>query len=173
MIQSVDHQLGHLDEVVVISDGPNDETRKLVSSSGSKYVYLETATRMWDYGATPRNIGISRAHGEYIGFMDDDDKFLPGALDAIRRGAIERPGIPLVFRMRYKGDIIWKAPEIKIGNVGSHMLAVPNIPGKLGRWAARYAGDYDFIVHAIALHMGAVAFRKEIIAELLRDSMGQ
>lgn len=172
-IQSLDYQLGPLDEVIVVSDGHSKEARKIVSAAGPKYVYLETAQRMWDYGGTPRNIGISMARGKYIGFMDDDDTSLPGALDAIRWGALENPGIPLIFRMRYKEKIIWDVPEITVGNVGSHMLAVPNIPGKIGHWSARYAGDFDFITHTVELHGGAVAFREEVIAELLQPSEGK
>ena len=172
-IQSLDYQLGPLDEVVVVSDGPNPQIKPLIAAAGPKYVYLETAQRMWDYGATPRNIGISRARGRYIGFMDDDDMSLPGALDAIRQGAMEKPGIPLIFRMKYLEKILWETPQIKVGNVGSHMFAVPNIPGKLGHWSARYAGDFDFIVHTVELHGGAVAFREEVIAELLQASEGK
>jgi glycosyltransferase involved in cell wall biosynthesis len=172
-IQSFDYQLGPLDEVIVISDGPNRKVRELVAAVGSRYVYLETAERMWDYGGTPRNIGISMARGKYIGFMDDDDTSLPGALDAIRQGAMELPGIPLIFRMRHQEKILWETPEIKAGNVSSQMFAVPNIPGKLGHWTARYAGDFDFIVHTIELHGGAVAFREEVIAELLQAAEGR
>lgn len=172
-IQSFDYQLGPFDEVIVISDGRNREARKIVAAAGPKYVYRETAERMWDYGGTPRNIGISIARGKYIGFMDDDDTSLPGALDAIRWGAMENPGVPLIFRMKFMEKIIWEVPEIKVGNVGSHMLAIPNIRGKIGHWTARYAGDFDFITHTVELHGGAVAFREEVIAELLQASEGK
>lgn len=171
-IQSITAQLLPLDEVVVVSDGPSDEARKIVAAAGHQYVYLETAERMWDWGGTPRNIGMTQAHGHYLSFMDDDDIYLPGALDAIRQAAMENPRVPLIFRMKHRGKIIWDKSILRPGNVSSQMLAVPNINGAVGRWTARYAGDYDFIVHTVDLHRGALVFREEVIAELVRAAEG-
>lgn len=171
-IQSIDVQLGPFDEVIVISDGPSGEARRMVTAAGRKYIYLETSGRMWDFGGTPRNIGIARARGKYLAFMDDDDIYLPGALDAIRQGAMENPRVPLVFRMKHQDKIIWDEPALRSGNVSSQMLAVPNIKGMVGRWTSRYAGDYDFIVHTVDLHQGAVVFREEVIAELVKAAEG-
>lgn len=171
-IQSITAQLLPLDEVVVVSDGPSDEARKMVAAAGSQYVYLETPDRTWDWGGTPRNIGIAKAGGRYLAFMDDDDIYLPGALDAIRRAAMENPLVPLIFRMKHCDKIIWDEPVLRPGNVSSQMLAVPNINGAVGRWTARYAGDYDFIVHTVDLHRGAVVFCEDVIAELVRAAEG-
>lgn len=171
-IQSVDYQLGPFDEVIVVSDGPLPEVRRLVESAGRRYFYFETAGRMYDYGGTPRNIGISRSRGQYLAFMDDDDTYLPGGLDAIRQGAMENPRTPLVFKMKHRDKILWEEPVLKPGNVSSQMLAVPNIRGLVGRWTSRYAGDYDFIVHTVDLHQGAVVFREEVIAELVQAAEG-
>lgn len=171
-IKSFDGQLGLLDEVIVISDGPNPDIRCLVESAGGRYSYLETPVRMYDWGATPRNIGMTQAHGEYLIFMDDDDTYLPGALATIRRGVIESPRTPIVFRMKHRGRIIWEKPELKPGNVSSQMFAIPNIKGLVGHWTSRYAGDFDFIKHTVDLHQGRVIFRREVIAELVQAAEG-
>jgi glycosyltransferase involved in cell wall biosynthesis len=171
-IQSIDVQLGPLDEVVVISDGPSAEARRMAAAAGHRYIYLEMAGRMWDWGGTPRNIGIARARGQYLAFMDDDDIYLPGALDAIRRGVMENPHVPLIFRMKHLDRVIWEEPTLRHGNVSSQMFAVPNIKGRVGRWTSRYAGDYDFIVHTVELHQGSVIFREEVIAALTQAAEG-
>jgi glycosyltransferase involved in cell wall biosynthesis len=171
-IRSINSQLGPLDELIVISDGPSELARRLAETSDRRYVYLETPGRMSDWGGTPRNIGIMRARGQYLSFMDDDDIYLPGAFDAIRRAAINTPSVPLIFRMKHRGGVIWKDPALRSGNVSSQMFAVPNVKGRVGRWTSRYAGDYDFIAHTVELCQGAVIFREEVIAELTRAAEG-
>lgn len=171
-IQSLDQQLGPLDEVVVVSDGSSPDTRSLVKSAGRKYIYFETPGRMYDWGGTPRNIGMGRARGEYLIFMDDDDMYLPGGLDAVRLGVMQSPRVPIIFRMKHRDKIIWEDPVLRPGNVSSQMLAVPNIRGLVGRWTSRYAGDYDFMTHTVDLHQGRVVFREEVIAELVQAAEG-
>lgn len=171
-IQSLDHQLGPLDEVVVVADGTSPETRRLVKSVGRRYSYFETSGRMYDWGGTPRNIGIARARGEYLIFMDDDDTYLPGGLDAIRQGVMENPRTPLIFRMKHRDKILWEEPVLTPGNISSQMLAVPNLRGLVGRWTSRYAGDFDFMTHTVDLHQGRVVFREEVIAELVQAAEG-
>lgn len=66
-------------EVLVISDGPGEDTRKVIEGFGDariKYYEIEHSGRP----AVPRNFGIDKARGEYIAFCDDDDIWLPDKL---------------------------------------------------------------------------------------------
>jgi len=63
-------------EVLVVDDGSTDETPAAVGAfDDPRLVYLR---REQNGGASAtRNMGIRRARGKYISFLDDDDEFLP------------------------------------------------------------------------------------------------
>lgn len=63
-------------EIIVIDDGSTDATEDIIKSHGP-INYLKTA------GSGPakaRNIGISAAMGEFVAFLDSDDRWDPGIL---------------------------------------------------------------------------------------------
>lgn len=111
-----------------------------------------------DWGHSQINHGMRRATGQYLTFLDDDDRVCPGALDAIRDAiaALRRPG-PLLFRFLANfGRVVWqKEGVIAPGMVGGHCLVVPNVPDLLGVWDSSYEGDYAFVNETLE-HWGRV-----------------
>lgn len=65
-------------EIIVIDDGSTDETRSVVGSFGDKVKYIFIKNRGVS-GA--RNVGIRRAKGGLIAFLDSDDLWLSGKLE--------------------------------------------------------------------------------------------
>lgn len=156
-IASATHQMGPGDELLVVFD-----------NSG-------------DWGITPRNRALEAATGTHITFLDDDDVYLPGALDAIRQFAREHPGRIGIFQMnRGLYGTVCIDPDPTLQAIASGMLVVPNVPGKVGRYGpvpgvpsddkqrgdypeyerdlvsalgsrAERLGDYRFIVETVAL----------------------
>ena len=117
----------------------------------------------WGHGA--RNRMMPRAKGEWLLFIDDDDTYVVGALDVVRR-AVWIDGAPRlhIFRMRYpNGAELWTDPAVRLGNVSTQMIAVPNVAGRLCQWGDRYEGDYDFIAAAHGL-LGGTVFHTDVIA---------
>lgn len=99
-----------------------------------------------DMGYTARNAGMQQATSSHLAFLDDDDVFLPGALDAMRVWG--SPDRPTIFRMDHPDCVIWRQPELEYGNVGTPMLLIPNIPHLLGSWEEHQdgtGGDYRFL----------------------------
>ncbi|HYV09322.1 MAG TPA: glycosyltransferase family A protein [Pyrinomonadaceae bacterium] len=68
-------------EVIVVDDASTDDTAKVVAENfGSRVRLLRTPERRGAGAA--RNAGLRVARGELVAFLDDDDLWLPGKLDA-------------------------------------------------------------------------------------------
>jgi glycosyltransferase involved in cell wall biosynthesis len=119
------------------------------------------------WGHCQINAGMQHATGDYLVFIDDDDCFPDGALDAIRRAIAEqRDARPLMFQFwsRRHGRTLPPRHEVRESAIGGHCIVPPNIGARLGRWSCRYAGDYDFIVSTLALWNDGPAWYDEVIA---------
>ena len=101
---------------------PGDEVMVLVNDA-------------WDWGNSARQEGQEKAKGDYVVFCDDDDVFVPGAFETMRRWAAENPGRIGIFRRKADAwPTQWQEPVLRPGNVQSSNFLVPNVRGKLGRW---------------------------------------
>ena len=138
-------RLTERDEWLVIGDGPQPEAeqvcRDLVVLPYLRYVE-GPKTGKWGY--KQRDVGMRLANADYLLFLDDDDVFTSGAIQAIR-GQIN--GNPFIFRAWHNGHIIWTSRFIEPGNVASGMFVLPNDPARLARWAddQSYPGDTTFM----------------------------
>jgi hypothetical protein len=107
---------------------------------------------------------MTRARGDYLLFMDDDDCYTPGALDTIRSAIDNEPGRIHVFKMRYStGRELWDIPKLSEGNVGTPMFAVPR-DHRLGSWPGSPVGDHKFIASTAANHEEPPVFHEEVVA---------
>jgi len=64
-------------EIIVVDDGSTDNTKEALRKFGDRvrYIYQDNC------GAGPaRNRGINEATGEWVAFLDSDDRWLPGKL---------------------------------------------------------------------------------------------
>ena len=67
-------------EILVINDGSTDKTAEICSRLSGQYENLQVI-EMPDLGVSmARNRGLERAKGDYITFVDADDRMLPGML---------------------------------------------------------------------------------------------
>ncbi len=67
-------------EVVVVNDSNNEFSDEIINISDDYPVRFITNSGRHG-AASARNYGVSKAMGEYITFLDDDDMYLPGRLN--------------------------------------------------------------------------------------------
>ncbi len=82
-------------EVIVVDDGSTDETSSIISSvkdSRISYIYQENQGL-----ASARNSGIEIASGEYIGFLDADDIWMPNKLELQLSRFKKRSDVGLIY----------------------------------------------------------------------------
>jgi glycosyltransferase involved in cell wall biosynthesis len=91
-IESVLSQSYHHFELIVVDDGSTDETSEV--ASGYERVRLIRQENRGLAGA--RNTGIRHSGGEFLVFLDADDRLLPGALEAGLRCFEAHPECALV-----------------------------------------------------------------------------
>jgi len=122
-----------------------------------------------DWGCVERTKGIAAATGTHLAFIDDDDVWVPGARLALAHAMADWPDRLALFRMRYRKDgaILWDKPVLRVGNVSTQMILVPNDPARLGRWTTRREGDFDFI-SSCQWPEQAIAWYDNVIAEIGR-----
>lgn len=93
-------------EVVVVIDGPDSSTVEALEAIGDpRVVIVELAE---NGGASrARNIGVNGSAGEWVAFLDDDDEWLPGKLEAQARVAVSDAGqsrLVLGTVVEWRGD---------------------------------------------------------------------
>ena len=84
-LESALQQLHPADEIIVVDDGSDDNTREVVEAFGSavRYFYQSNAG-----ASSARNRGVDEARSPWIAFLDSDDQWSPDYLERMVR-AIE------------------------------------------------------------------------------------
>jgi glycosyltransferase involved in cell wall biosynthesis len=99
-------------EIVVVSDGPSDESRKSVESiSDGRVRYFESSAHR-GLGAT-RNAGVRHSRGAWIAWLDDDDSWAPGKLELQLARADDAKGEAIVVAGMVEGHYRDGARELR------------------------------------------------------------
>jgi len=129
-------------------------TRQMVPGDELVVVFDDSG----DAGDTPRNRVLGSLRGTHVTFLDDDDVYRPGALEAIRRFARANPGRVGIFRInRGEYGTVWQEDARELAHTATAMYVVPNVPGRVGRFGRApglppgRVGDLRFIVETVAL----------------------
>ncbi|VXD18796.1 Glycosyl transferase [Planktothrix serta PCC 8927] len=109
-VESILNQTYSADEIIVVDDGSQDNTRQVLQpySDSIRYVYQPNQGV-----SVARNQGLSLARGEFIVFLDADDIFLPDKLETQLAIFEKQPQLGLVQsgwrRVNKQGETLTEA----------------------------------------------------------------
>lgn len=132
-IESVLHQTYPNIELIVVDDNPPEsEARKKTEAVMECYpqaIYLRHSENK--NGAAARNTGIRAASGSYIAFLDNDDLYFSGHIDACVRAVQAHPNCKAVLcgTVKISRSIVWDRIDPPAGDVVKALLFRENALG--------------------------------------------
>lgn len=80
-------------ELIAINDGSTDATAGLLAAAQSKHAFLRVFSQANAGVSAARNAGVEKAQGDYISFVDADDKISPQYVEALLALAPSAPDL--------------------------------------------------------------------------------
>lgn len=97
-VESVLCQTRPADEIIIVDDGSTDDTRLFIQKAYPALIYIYQQNKGI---SRARNMGIRKAHGDWLAFLDSDDEWLPSKLAAQSRALSRQPH----FRICHTNEI--------------------------------------------------------------------
>lgn len=138
----------------------------MAESYGARFLTLDAGRH--DTGSPQLAYGFSQAEGEWILNLGDDDRYVEGAFEIMKR-VIDRQDDcrPLLFRAELHPAahrqntvpiLLWDRQEIAQGHVTGQNFCCPNDQARLGTWT----NDWTFIRSTVEAWDGDVEWRDEV-----------
>ena len=131
------------EQVVVVDDDSHDQTGEVARQLGVTYVRVA-----YHNSGASRNAGLALAHAPYVAFLDDDDIWLPGNLEAQLAALEVSPNAGFAYGM------------VQAVSEGLEPLGGPYPPPPLP------SGLAPDKLHLSYPQIGVVLFRREALAEV-------
>ncbi len=91
-------------EILLINDGSKDSSPELCDNFALKYQNIKVFHKENGGVSSARNLGIEKAEGEFIGFVDSDDYVDPTMFEKLYLAAVEQgAGVAVCGRVRQSG----------------------------------------------------------------------
>ncbi|MGP4843261.1 glycosyltransferase family 2 protein [Marinobacter sp. 1Y8] len=128
-IQSVIDQTYEHFELIIVDDGSTDESEALVQ----RYVQEDSRIRYFKQHnqgqSVARNRGVQESRGEFVCFLDSDNKWFPDKLEVSVKAFADNPSVDIVY-----GD------NVTISETGAE-TSRSNMPRHSGRITGRLLAD--------------------------------
>jgi glycosyltransferase involved in cell wall biosynthesis len=107
-------------EIVVVDDGSTDDT----AAAAARFTHVRSVRQANRGLSAARNRGLAVSTGEFVIFLDADDRLLPGAIDTAVRALSHHPDCAMAYgrcvMMGPDGDR-WPTPEPPSVRSGHHV----------------------------------------------------
>ena len=121
------------EEILLIDDGSRDGTAELCDSLAEQYPAVRCIHKENGGVSSARNLGIAEARGDYIWFVDADDRISPIPEAVLSSCAADEPGM-ILFGMEfqyYRGSRLMKTETLQMPE--RLRLAREELGGEFGR----------------------------------------
>lgn len=154
-----------LEVVVVDNHSPDDETRQVLAfwRRDGRVRIVENAEDLGPAGG--RNVGIGVARGTWVAFLDADDVWLPGALEARWQAIESEPEAEWIgadFRMWYEDGSLEETGHYQKDDVVGRILAPAYQSGRALRLRRPIS---NFLKFSLAW-IGTVMVKRELLLRL-------
>lgn len=194
-IESIKSNKNNYEIIVVDDNDKNSEYRKINENRLKKYIdnkkiiYIKHIKNM--NGANARNTGISRAKGEYVTFLDDDDEFIENRISVLEEAIIkhEKPDFLYTGVIYKKNDVeVNRVGPIKITNkqlliklllgqdsfvgTGSNLVCKKELIDKIGGFDGSFTRhqDIEFLIRYMEVSKKIIPIGKYLIVKNLDDT---
>lgn len=110
-------------EILCIDDGSTDASLNILEQFANKDFRIKVFRQWNQYAGTARNLGIQKAQGKYLCFLDSDDFFAPDLLEKMYQAAEENQSEIVICEAQYFDD---KTGEIKERNIPIERQFLPS-----------------------------------------------
>ncbi len=136
-------------EILLVDDGSTDGTGALCDELAGKDGRIRVYHKENGGSSSARNLGIKKAHGEYLGFVDSDDYIEPDMYEKLINVLTENKGL------------IAQIGRDEVDASGTKLADICVPPGELTRYSAK-----DFLKELL-LHRGDCSFCTKLVAKEL------
>lgn len=161
MLDSLKDELKPNDAITVVFDGPGSTAKSGLDDSWleghlSKITTIEQNPNLgfWGHGIRNKYQGILTPKTTYIMNADDDDLYIKGSFDKLRKSCTDS-NMMYIAKMKYekKPNVIIpnQTQELKVGNIGTPNGIIPTDLAAKSEWGYVYGGDfmyYDGLIKA-------------------------
>lgn len=85
-------------EIICIDDGSTDSSWEILQTYNSKFDNIHIFRQKNQYAGTARNVGLKKAKGEYVHFLDADDYLFPESYNEVYNFAVSMNADYVKFR---------------------------------------------------------------------------